>query len=421
MLNTGGPVLMPWLHHVEAVLQAWYPGQQFGAALAAVLFGDSDPGGRLPVTFPASDEQGPAPPTRPERYPGVNGEQRYDEGIFVGYRWYDQFRQQPLFPFGYGLSYARLPLRRPARARPTRRGTATTRVTNTSRRAGSTVAQAYLVLPAVGRGAAAPAQGVREGPARAGSQRGRHVPARPRRPGRTSTRARTGRSSPTAATRCRWGARRATCPRARASSWAATAIAESGAAPRLGSGAVSTTGRERGGYAKGRERRDAILAAANEVFATRGFRGASLATIAKRVGMSEPGLLHHFASKEELLLELLQLRDQHDDERIAEARAAHAHVLDVLLALCRQNEERPGIVRLFTILAAESVDDDHPAHDWFLPATASAARILVDRLANAQREGTIDADLDPGSVASQILAMFDGLQLQWLLDPAAST
>ena len=105
---------------------------------------------------------------------------------------------------------------------------------------------------------------------------------------------------------------------------------------------------------------------ANEVFAKRGFRGASLATIAKRVGMSEPGLLHHFASKEELLLELLKLRDQHDDERIAEARAAHARGLDVLLALCRQNEERPGIVRLFTILAAESLDADHPAHDWFL-------------------------------------------------------
>jgi AcrR family transcriptional regulator len=182
---------------------------------------------------------------------------------------------------------------------------------------------------------------------------------------------------------------------------------------------MSTTGRERGGYAKGRERRDAILVAANEVFATRGFRGASLATIAKRVGMSEPGLLHHFASKEELLLELLKLRDQHDDERIAEARAAHAHVLDVLLELCRQNEERPGIVRLFTILAAESVDDDHPAHDWFLARYGDRRGVLVDRLANAQREGTVDADLDPDAVASQILAMFDGLQLQWLLDPEA--
>ena len=147
VLDTGSPVLMPWRNHVEAVLQAWYPGQQFGGALASVLFGDSDPGGRLPVTFPASDAQGPAPPTRPERYPGVNGEQRYDEGIFVGYRWYDQFRQQPLFPFGYGLSYADFRFG-DLRVRSDHGGvTASTRVTNTSRRSGSTVAQAYLSFP----------------------------------------------------------------------------------------------------------------------------------------------------------------------------------------------------------------------------------------------------------------------------------
>ena len=180
---------------------------------------------------------------------------------------------------------------------------------------------------------------------------------------------------------------------------------------------MSATGRERGGYAKGRERRDAILAAANEVFATRGFRGASLATIAKRVGMSEPGLLHHFASKEELLLELLKLRDQHDDERIAQARAAHAHVLEVVLELCRQNQERPGIVRLFTILAAESVDDDHPAHDWFLDRYGERRARVAEGLVAAQRDGHVDQGLDPSSAASQILAMFDGLQLQWLLDP----
>jgi beta-glucosidase len=147
VLDTGGPVLMPWLHHVEAVLQAWYPGERFGAALAAVLFGDSDPGGRLPITFPASDAQGPAPTTRPERYPGVNGEQRYDEGIFVGYRWYDQFRQQPLFPFGYGLSYADFRFG-DVRVRTDQGGVvASTRVTNTSHRAGSTVAQAYVSFP----------------------------------------------------------------------------------------------------------------------------------------------------------------------------------------------------------------------------------------------------------------------------------
>ena len=133
--------------------------------------------------------------------------------------------------------------------------------------------------------------------------------------------------------------------------------------------------------------------------------------------MTEPGLLHHFASKEELLLELLKLRDQHDDERIAQARAMHAYALDVVLELCHQNEERPGIVRLFTILAAESVDSDHPAHDWFLERYRDRRRILVERLTEEQREGRVDADLDAEMVASQILAMFDGLQIQWLLDP----
>jgi AcrR family transcriptional regulator len=173
------------------------------------------------------------------------------------------------------------------------------------------------------------------------------------------------------------------------------------------------------GYAKGRERRDAILAAANEVFATRGFRGASLATIATRVGLSEPGLLHHFGSKEGLLLELLKLRDQHDLERIARAFEAHAQTLDVLVELCRQNAERPGIVRLFTILAAESVDDDHPAHDWFLERYRVRRRELVAALGDEQREGRIAADLDVGALAAQILALFDGLQIQWLLEPGS--
>ena len=105
VLETGGPVLMPWLHDVNGVLETWYPGQQFGDAIAAVLFGDANPGGRLPVTFPASDAQGPAPATQPQHYPGVDGVEHYDEGLDVGYRWYDATGQRPLFPFGYGLSY----------------------------------------------------------------------------------------------------------------------------------------------------------------------------------------------------------------------------------------------------------------------------------------------------------------------------
>jgi beta-glucosidase len=105
VLNTSTPVGMPWLDKVDAVLEAWYPGQESGAGIAAVLFGDADPGGRLPMTFPASADQGPGADA--EAYPGVHGKAEYSEGIFVGYRWYDQYQQAPLFPFGFGLSYTK--------------------------------------------------------------------------------------------------------------------------------------------------------------------------------------------------------------------------------------------------------------------------------------------------------------------------
>jgi beta-glucosidase len=149
VLNTGGPVLMPWLQDVDAVLEAWYPGQQFGTAIAAVVFGDLDPGGRLPVTFPASDDQGPAPPSQPQHYPGVNGDEHYDEELAVGYRWYDQTGQRPLFPFGHGLSYADIHLSHVKVGYDSRRGIATVsaRIKNTSHRAGAAVVELYLASP----------------------------------------------------------------------------------------------------------------------------------------------------------------------------------------------------------------------------------------------------------------------------------
>ena len=105
VLNTPGPILMPWLDDVAAVLQAWYPGEQFGAALARVLFGDDDPGGGLPVTFPAHAGQGPVQSAK--QYPGIGGVATYTEDILVGYRFFAANDQQPLFPFGHGLSFAR--------------------------------------------------------------------------------------------------------------------------------------------------------------------------------------------------------------------------------------------------------------------------------------------------------------------------
>jgi beta-glucosidase len=103
VLNTGGPVLMPWLGQVKGVLEAWYPGQEDGAAIASVLFGDTDPSGHLPETFPSS--LAAIPTASPSQFPGVGGQVHYSEGLDVGYRWYDARQVKPLFPFGYGLSY----------------------------------------------------------------------------------------------------------------------------------------------------------------------------------------------------------------------------------------------------------------------------------------------------------------------------
>jgi beta-glucosidase len=141
VLNTGAPVLMPWLDQVAGVLEAWYPGEEDGNAIAATLFGDADPAGRLPITFPKSLADTPA--NTPAQYPGVNGVATYSEGVFVGYRHYDAAGIAPLFPFGYGLSYTTFRLSR-LRALG---GTVLVDVTNTGRRTGSQVVQLYADIP----------------------------------------------------------------------------------------------------------------------------------------------------------------------------------------------------------------------------------------------------------------------------------
>lgn len=100
-LNAGSPLEMPWVDEVAAILQIWYPGQESGHALADVLFGNVNPSGKLPTTFPKRLVDNPAY----INFPGENGKVLYGEGIFVGYRYYDRKDIEPLFPFGYGLSY----------------------------------------------------------------------------------------------------------------------------------------------------------------------------------------------------------------------------------------------------------------------------------------------------------------------------
>lgn len=146
VLHTASAVLMPWHNNVASIVEAWYPGQQSGTAIARTLFGDVDPSGHLPVTFPADESQGPT--TTPDRYPGINGVAQYSEGLDVGYRFYDQYQQQPLFPFGYGLSYTSFSL---SDLRVANHGSdryvATVRLRNTGTRAGAQVVQAYIGFP----------------------------------------------------------------------------------------------------------------------------------------------------------------------------------------------------------------------------------------------------------------------------------
>jgi beta-glucosidase len=147
VLNSGSAVTMPWLSSVAAVVEAWYPGQEDGTALANILFGSYDPSGHLPVTFPSSMSQAPA--STAQEFPGANGQVQYNEGIDVGYRWYQSKDQTPLFPFGYGLSYTTFSFSNLTVTGFNAAGTATVTatVTNTGSRAGADVAQLYIGDP----------------------------------------------------------------------------------------------------------------------------------------------------------------------------------------------------------------------------------------------------------------------------------
>jgi beta-glucosidase len=145
VLETGNPVAMPWRDHVKGIVEAWYPGEAGGQAIAEVLTGKVNPSGRLPITFPADLAQTPRP-----KLPGLGSAWgtpvtiRYDEGAEVGYRWFAKQHAQPLYAFGFGLSYTSFAYRD---LHVSGGGTirATFTVTNTGERAGANVPQLYLV------------------------------------------------------------------------------------------------------------------------------------------------------------------------------------------------------------------------------------------------------------------------------------
>jgi len=153
VLINGGPLAMPWIEEVPAVLECWYPGMEGGTAIAQALFGDSNPSGKLPVSFPKRLQDSPAHQS-PRSYPGDREKVHYDEDIFVGYRHFDQQGIEPLFAFGHGLSYTRFEYSDPLISHTDLSGgdclQVSMQLTNTGERAGAEVVQLYIVDDAHG-------------------------------------------------------------------------------------------------------------------------------------------------------------------------------------------------------------------------------------------------------------------------------
>jgi len=146
---------------------------------------------------------------------------------------------------------------------------------------------------------------------------------------------------------------------------------------------------------------------------------ASLDAVADAVGITRQGLLHYFPSKVELLLGVLDLRQAEDHERVQRMFDHSQGMADALITLARRNEVRPELIRMFTILASESVDAEHPGHEWFVDRYRGLRSRMAERIEAEQRAGTLSAALAPDSIAVLLIAVMDGLQIQHLLDPGA--
>ncbi|MER7676205.1 MULTISPECIES: TetR/AcrR family transcriptional regulator [unclassified Streptomyces] len=158
------------------------------------------------------------------------------------------------------------------------------------------------------------------------------------------------------------------------------------------------------------ERRAEIVRAALEVIAERGYRGASMAAVAERVGLTQQGLLHHFPTKDTLLVAVLEERDQWD--AVPDSRWR----LDLLASLTEYNAMRPGIVQTFSALLGESVTEGHPAREFFTRRYV-AVRASMAQVLRAEYGERLPSGLTPERAAPLLVAVMDGLQYQWLLDP----
>ncbi|MCW2543268.1 MAG: TetR family transcriptional regulator [Frankiales bacterium] len=170
----------------------------------------------------------------------------------------------------------------------------------------------------------------------------------------------------------------------------------------------------RGPYAKTEARKAEILSTALAAFSERGFQGSSLREIAEAVGLSQAGVLHHFASKETLLAAVLEEKDAAAVTHFEGTRGIG--VLQALREVVVQNLTQPGLIRLYTTLSAEAINPEHPAHDYFQQRYDNARSLIAAALTQGVKDGDVSRTADLDMAASLLLAIMDGLQMQWLLN-----
>lgn len=161
-----------------------------------------------------------------------------------------------------------------------------------------------------------------------------------------------------------------------------------------------------------------MLAAALRALAANGYQGSSLSSIAVDAGLTTPGLLHHFPSKNHLLVALLEERDRLEAARSGLEHTRGLAALDRLLELAERNKRDPEVVRAFTVLVGESVSAEHPARRWAQQRYPRFQADIAAALRRGVEDGEIRSDVDLDAIAAEIIAMMDGLQVQWVLNPA---
>lgn len=174
----------------------------------------------------------------------------------------------------------------------------------------------------------------------------------------------------------------------------------------------------RGPYAKGRAKREEILDAALELFSRDGYDRVSVREIARVTGLTQAGLLHHFSTKEELFVEVLRRRDRKNLEEFSDVFDGERHTVEGLVRVVRHNALESALVRLYVAMSAESTDEHSPARAFFEDRYRVLLADVADDVRAKQNAGELAADLDPEGLASLLVAAADGLQIQWLLDPA---